>query len=175
MTGKKLTAITTILLIAAGLGVVPTTTAFHIRRSPYDLSISIKEQKRTLTVVTQRGAAESSSSSSSTIQHDQASILEGGSAKAIRLRKQLQEIWNQPNITSPIILSGPRGAGKSELAEEIVYQLPSWQTQTVHRLKLEDGMDFLDTILGTTSHPGLMDDLSGQANTTLVLKAVTTC
>ena len=170
MTGKRLTIITTILLIAAGLGVVPTTTAFHIP--------SIKEQKRTLTVVTQRGAADSSSlassssssSSSSTIQHDQASILEGGSAKAIRLRKQLQEIWNQPNITSPIILSGPRGAGKSELAEEIVYQLPSWQTQTVHRLKLEDGMDFLDTILGTTSHPGLMDDLSGQANTTLVLK-----
>eukprot|EP00984_Skeletonema_dohrnii_P030258 scaffold21619_cov72-Skeletonema_dohrnii-CCMP3373.AAC.1 len=97
-------------------------------------------------------------------------ILEGGSTKAIRLRKQLQEIWNDPANTSPIILSGPKGSGKSELAEEIVYQLPSWQTKIVHRLTLDDGIDFLDTILGTTSHPGLFDDLSVQANTTLVLK-----
>jgi len=96
--------------------------------------------------------------------------LEGGSAKAIRLRKQLQEIWNDPTNTSPIILSGEKGSGKSDLAEEIVYRLPSWQTQVVHRLTLDDGLDFLDTILGTMSHPGLFDDLSVQANTTLVLK-----
>ena len=75
--------------------------------------------------------------------------MEGGSAKAIRLRKQLQEIWNDPTNTSPIILSGEKGSGKSDLAEEIVYRLPSWQTQVVHRLTLDDGLDFLDTILGT--------------------------
>jgi hypothetical protein len=51
-----------------------------------------------------------------------------------------------------------------------VYRLPSWQTQVVHRLTLDDGLDFLETILGTMSHPGLFDDLSVQANTTLVLK-----
>ena len=40
----------------------------------------------------------------------------------------------------------------------------------MHRLTLDDGIDFLDTILGTTSHPGLFDDLSEQGNTTLILK-----
>ena len=97
------------------------------------------------------------------------SILQGSSAKVIRLRKQLQSIWtDDPANSSPIILSGPRGSGKSELAEEIVRRLPSAQTLTVHRLTLQDG-DFLDTILGTSSHPGILDDLAPQANTTVIL------
>ncbi len=125
---------------------------------------------RTVRTTHQLKAAADDSSSSATSTDTTNPILEGGSTKAIRLRKQLQEIWNDPNNTLPIILSGPKGSGKSELAEEIVYQLPSWQTQTVHRLTLDDGIYFLDTILGTTSHPGLLDDLSIQANTTLVLK-----
>ena len=103
-------------------------------------------------------------------QHDEIAILQGGSAKAIRLRRQLQSVWNDdPANYSPIILSGPRGSGKSELAKEIVRRLPSAQTRTVHHLTLQDGMDFLDTILGTSSHPGILDDLAPQANTTVIL------
>lgn len=37
-------------------------------------------------------------------------------------------------------------------------------------MSLDDGLDFIDTILGTSSHPGLLDDLSVQANTTLILR-----
>eukprot|EP00985_Skeletonema_marinoi_P032572 scaffold39178_cov220-Skeletonema_marinoi.AAC.9 len=140
-------------LIAATL--IRATTAFHIPKN------------QLLHAGLRSAAANDSSAFSSDIPTP---ILEGGSTKAIRLRKQLQEIWNDPTNTSPIILTGPKGSGKSELAEEIVYQLPSWQTKIVHRLTLDDGIDFLDTILGTASHPGLFDDLSVQANTTLVLK-----
>lgn len=68
------------------------------------------------------------------LQYEECTILEGTSPKAIKLRKQVQELWNNPESTSPIILWGPRGSGKGELAEEIVYRLPSWQTQQVHRL-----------------------------------------
>ena len=149
-TGKKAAA----TLIAATL--ITATTAFHIPKNQLALHAGLRS-----------AAANDSSAFSSDIPTP---ILEGGSTKAIRLRKQLQEIWNDPTNTSPIILTGPKGSGKSELAEEIVYQLPSWQTKIVHRLTLDDGIDFLDTILGTASHPGLFDDLSVQANTTLVLK-----
>ncbi|KAL7535220.1 hypothetical protein ACHAXR_006353 [Thalassiosira sp. AJA248-18] len=165
MIGKR-AAIKAALITAS----LDTTAAFHIPTKTHTDLSSIR-LRRTLTVVHQSDDADGVSISdvSSTVHHT-TSIMEGGSAKAVRLRKQLQEIWNDPNNTSPIILSGPKGSGKSELAEEIVNQLPSWQTQAVHRLTLEDGLDFLDTILGTTSHPGLMDDLSVQANTTVVLK-----
>ncbi|KAL9190297.1 hypothetical protein ACHAXT_007508 [Thalassiosira profunda] len=101
---------------------------------------------------------------------DACSIMVGTSPKAIKLRKQVQAIWNDPDNTAPIILHGPRGSGKGELAEEIASRLPSWQTRNVHRLSLDDSLDFIDTVLGTHSHPGLLDDLSGQANTTLILK-----
>ena len=100
-----------------------------------------------------------------------ASVLEGTSPKAIKLRKQVQAVLNDPSNTSPIILHGPSGAGsKTEIAEEIISRLPSSQTQQVHRLSLDDAVDYIDTILGTTSHPGLLDDLSLQHNTTLLLK-----
>ena len=48
--------------------------------------------------------------------------------------------------------------------------MPSWQTEKVHRLSLDDGIDFIDTILGTDSHPGLLDDLARANGTTLLLK-----
>ena len=98
-----------------------------------------------------------------------ASITEGNSAKAIKLRKQVQAIRNEPANASPIILCGPKGSGKTELAEEIVSSLPSWQRQTVHRLSMEDGLHFVDTLLGNVEHPGLFDDLAVQLNTTLIL------
>lgn len=98
------------------------------------------------------------------------SITQGSSAKAIKLRKQLQAIWtSNTGSTSPIILSGPKGSGKSELANEIVRNLPSWQTRTIHQLELQDALHFRNTILGTDTHPGLLDDLSTQSNTTLIL------
>lgn len=97
-------------------------------------------------------------------------IMEGTSPKAIQLRNQVQAIRNDPGSNAPIILYGPRGSGKGELAEEIVKGLPSWQTQNVHRISLDDALDFIDTILGTISHPGLLDDLAVQVNTTLILK-----
>ena len=78
---------------------------------------------------------------------------------------------NDPSNTSPIILHGPSGAGsKTEIAEEIISRLPSWQTQKVHRLSLDDGVDYIDTVLGNSLHPGILDDLSLQHNTTLLLK-----
>ena len=61
-----------------------------------------------------------------------ASVLEGSSPKAIKLRKQVQAVLNNPSNTSPIILHGPSGAGsKTEIAEEIISRLPSSQTQQV--------------------------------------------
>ena len=100
-----------------------------------------------------------------------ASVLEGTSPKAIKLRKQVQAVINDPSNTSPIILHGPSGAGsKTEIAEEIISRLPSWQTQKVHRLSLDDGVDYIDTVLGNSLHPGILDDLSLQHNTTLLLK-----
>lgn len=68
------------------------------------------------------------------------------------------------------MLHGPRGSGKAELAEEIVRRLPSRWTRTVHRLSADDGLDFVDTVLGTAEHPGLLDDLADRANATLVLR-----
>ena len=89
--------------------------------------------------------------------HEQTAIMEGASPRAIKLRQQIQAIWNDQMNTAPIVLHGPRGSGKRELADEVVYHLPSWQTQHVHRLSLDDGLDYIDTILGTVDHPGLLD------------------
>lgn len=106
------------------------------------------------------------------IGHEPASIMRGSSSKAVKLRKQLQSvIWNnQTSTNAPIILCGPKGSGKSELAEEILYRLPSWQTRSVHQFTLEDSFHFLDTILGTVKHPGLLDELATQCFTTLIIK-----
>jgi hypothetical protein len=102
--------------------------------------------------------------------HEQTAIMEGASPRAIKLRQQIQAIWNDQMNTAPIVLHGPRGSGKRELADEVVYHLPSWQTQHVHRLSLDDGLDYIDTILGTVDHPGLLDDLSVQANSTVIVE-----
>jgi len=97
-------------------------------------------------------------------------VMEGTSPKAVKLRKEVQAIRNNPGSNIPIILHGPRGSGKGELAEEIVNGLPSWQTQQVHRISLDDGIDYIDTILGTGSHPGLLDDLAIKQNSTVIVK-----
>ena len=99
------------------------------------------------------------------------SIMTGTSPKAIRLRKLVQAIWNDPASRAPVILHGPRGAGKGELAEEIAARLPSGQTRAgVHRLALDDSLDFVDTVLGTAAHPGLLDDLAPRADATVILR-----
>lgn len=101
-----------------------------------------------------------------------ASILEGTSPKAIKLRQQVQSVINNPSKTFPVILHGPSGEGsKSEIAEDIISRLPSWQTQQVHRISLDDsGLDYIDIILGSTSHPGIIDDIAKEQNATLLIK-----
>ncbi|KAL3816035.1 hypothetical protein ACHAXA_010340 [Cyclostephanos tholiformis] len=102
--------------------------------------------------------------------HEQTAIMEGTSPRAIKLRQQIQAIKDDPMNTSPIILYGPRGSGKRELAREIACHLPSWQTQHVHRLLLDEWADYVDMILGTDSRPGMLDDLSLQANSTIIVE-----
>ena len=102
--------------------------------------------------------------------HEQTAIMAGTSPKAIELRQQIQAIWDDPKNTSPIILYGPRGSGKRELANEIVCHLPSWQTQHVHHLLLDDSLDYNDMILGTHSRPGVLDDLSVLSNSTVIVE-----
>jgi len=101
-----------------------------------------------------------------------ASILEGTSPKAIKLRQQVQSILNNPSKTFPVIIHGPSGEGsKTEIAEDIISRLPSWQTQQVYRISLDDsGLDYIDTILGSTSHPGILDDIAKEQNATLLIK-----
>ena len=97
-------------------------------------------------------------------------ILAGSSPKALRLRQQVRAAWTDPGSRAAILLHGPKGSGKGELAEEIAARLPSWQTRDTYRLSLEDGLDYPDTILGTESHPGLLDDLATRANATVIVK-----
>ena len=99
-----------------------------------------------------------------------AAILSGVSPKAIKLRKQVQEVCNSPK-TSPILLIGPKGAGKGDLVNELLNRLPSYQQQSVHRLSMDDAIYHVDTMLGTENQPGLLDVLSIQVNTTLVLSS----
>lgn len=99
----------------------------------------------------------------------QAATLEGSSARAIRLRKQLQSIWEDQNDKSAVLLSGSKGSGKEDLADEILKNLPAWQKVEVHKLRLDEGIDYTDTILGTLDHPGLLDDLADRANATVVV------
>lgn len=95
-------------------------------------------------------------------------ILAGKSPKAIKLRKTLKEVWTSPK-TSPILIVGPPGSGKGSIVEELLDRLPSSQKETVHKLPMNDAVSHIDTILGSESQPGLLDLLSDEKNTTLVL------
>lgn len=70
------------------------------------------------------------------------------------------------------MITAPSGEGsKSEIAEDIISRLPSWQTQQVYRISLDDsGLDYIDTILGSTSHPGILDDIAKEQNAILLIK-----
>ena len=135
-------------------------TAFHVPRSQtnfqptllFSSTVNINNDDETYSIV--------------------ASILEGTSPKAIKLRQQVQSVLNNPNNSYPVILHGPSGEGsKSEIAEDIISRLPSWQTQQVYRISLDDsGLDYIDTILGSTSHPGILDDIAKEQNATLLIK-----
>ena len=96
-------------------------------------------------------------------------ILQGKSPKAVRLRQQLQELWSNPNsnATSSILVMGPKGGGKPSIVDELLEKLPP---TTVHRIALDDAVDFMDTVLGTATEPGTLDLLADQTNTTLVIK-----
>ncbi|CAB9507626.1 nitrogen assimilation regulatory protein [Seminavis robusta] len=130
-----------------------------------------------LSSLTRRRAVsvDSSNSRSHNEEEPSTSILLGKSPKAVRLRKNLQEIWSDPSV-SPIVIVGPKGSGKPSIVEELLERLPSWQTQTIHRLDMDDAASLLDTMLGTATNTstkgeqGLLDILSDQQNTTLVLK-----
>jgi hypothetical protein len=100
--------------------------------------------------------------------HSQSVILAGTSPKAIKLRKNLQEVWKSQK-TSPILIIGPRGSGKSAVVEEVLDRLPSSQKESIHRLSMDDAVNHVDTMLGLETQPGLLDLLSNEKNTTLVL------
>ena len=82
-----------ILLLVAGRNFI--VTAFHVPRSQTDLqptllfssTVNINNDDETYSIV--------------------ASILEGTSPKAIKLRQQVQSILNNPGNIAPIILHGP--------------------------------------------------------------------
>ena len=97
----------------------------------------------------------------------QTGILQGKSPKAVKLRKQLQELWSNPDTTSSILIMGPKGGGKPSIVNELLERLPP---TTVHRIALDDAGDYIDTVLGTTTEPGTLDLLADQNNTTLVIK-----
>jgi len=101
------------------------------------------------------------------------SELAGTSPKAVKLRKKLQEVWISPK-TSPVLIIGPRGSGKSAVVEELLDRLPSWQKEKVHRLSMDDAIDHVDTMLGFETQPGLLDVLADEKNTTLVLTSFQT-
>ncbi len=56
-------------------------------------------------------------------EHEECAIIEGSSLKVIQPCKQVHADWNDPINTSSV-LHGPRGSGKGEIADEIVYRLP---------------------------------------------------
>lgn len=97
-------------------------------------------------------------------------IVAGTSPKAIKLRKQLQEVWTSPK-TSPILIVGPSGSGKATLVEELLSKMPASQKVTVHRLSMDDAANYCNTMLGSEDQAGLLDILADQRNTTLVLKS----
>ena len=71
---------------------------------------------------------------------------------------------------------GPAGSGKFSIAQEIVNRLPQSQTQTVHKLNMNDALFYVDSVLGLPdgSQPGLLDELADQENTTLMLQTFKT-
>lgn len=149
------------LLLACNINVV---SSFLI---PALTSSSISSLRPCVTKDTSRGSS-ATYYTNEPFGHDQSVILEGTSPKVVRLRKDLQAIWNS-NRTSPIILHGPRGSGKESLAEEIVYQLPSSQTENVIRLSMDDCVTYVHTLLGTAHHPGILDGITDRTNTTLII------
>ena len=99
----------------------------------------------------------------------------GSSPKAIKLRKKLQEVWSNPNNTSPVLITGPKGSGKATLVDELLEKLPQSQKATIHRLSMDEAANHVDTMLGIPdTQPGLLDDLADQTNTTLVLTSFQT-
>lgn len=97
-------------------------------------------------------------------------VTAGNSPKAIKLRKQLQEVWTSPR-TSPILVIGPSGSGKGTIVEELLEGMPASQKVAVHRLSMDDATNYCETMLGSDSQPGLLDILAGQKNSTLVLNS----
>jgi len=100
----------------------------------------------------------------------QSIILAGTSPKVIRLRKQLQEILSSPK-KSPVLIVGPQGSERTDIAEELLNRLPSTQKKTIHRLSMDDAADHIDTMLGMEGQPGLLDLLAPQSNTIILLKS----
>ena len=83
-----------ILLLLVGPNSI--VTAFHVPRSQNNL-------KPTLLFSSTVNINDETSNDNSIV----ASILEGTSPKAIKLRQQVQSLLNNPSNTSPIILHGP--------------------------------------------------------------------
>jgi hypothetical protein len=90
-------------------------------------------------------------------------LLAGKSPKAVKLRKEIQQIASDTTTEAPIVILGPKGSGKPSVVEDILQRLPVPQTKTIHRLNLTDALDLYDTMLQT------LNILADQTNTTLVL------
>lgn len=105
-------------------------------------------------------------------QEEMVAVLAGNSRKVVRLRKSIDDIVSKS--PKSIVLVGPRGSGKSSIAEELLRRLSMASASAttagaVHRLSVEDAIYHIDTVLGkSNSHMGLLDMLSDQHNATLV-------
>jgi GTPase SAR1 family protein len=145
------------------LTVVYSGLAFQVHHRPYYL-LSLRKKDTHLRV----GEAMPLEDNTNSDEGLHSVILAGTSPKAIRLRKRLKEVWSSPK-TSPVVIIGPKGSGKSLLVEELLDRLPSSQKQSIHRLSMDDAVNHIDTMLGLETQPGLLDLLSDEKNTTLVL------
>ena len=97
-------------------------------------------------------------------------VTAGDSPKAVKVRKQLQEVWTSPK-TSPVLIIGPNGSGKGTLVQELLERMPESQKVHVHRLSMDDAADYCETMLGSENEPGLLDLMANDVNCTLVLKS----
>ena len=134
------------------------------------VSLSLRQKNTHLRVGEAMPLEENTNTNFPTDEEVHSVILAGTSPKAIRLRKKLQEVWSSPK-TSPVLIIGPRGSGKSSIVEELLDQLPSSQKESVHKLSMDDAVNHIDTMLGLETEAGLLDILSDKANTTLVLRS----
>lgn len=161
-----------IAIILVALMAIYAGSAFQLPplRRPILLSM---QQKMNTQLRVQSGALRPNENMLSDDDHYHSEILEGTSPKAIRLRKELQKVWRSPE-TLPILIIGPRGSGKASLVSELLDRLPSWQTENVHQLSMDEAVNHIDTMLGSETQPGLLDVLSDQKNTTLVLTSFQT-